>query len=179
MKTIEDFKEIILNQFRKTNSKAGHVVQMRMFDNSLMRTLNPEEQKMFVNAVNELINGGFVTLEENGAMGRLLRLTDKGFSVLYHAREDYEMAELIMSQFRQGNYRSGQVIMMRNINLGLIPSLNPVEQERFFDVANCLIDEGFIIYHDGKSGRLESIELTDRGYDYIYKQDISVLRSIF
>lgn len=179
MKTKEELKEIILNQFRKTNSKAGHVVLLKVYDNTIMKILNPEEQKLFVDAANELITEGVLIFDEEGPLGRKLQLTEYGYSILYKAREDYEIAELIMSQFRQGNYRSGQVILMRHFSQVLIPSLNPVEQERFFDVATRLINECFIIYDDGKSGRTECIELTDKGYDYIYKQNISVLRSIF
>ena len=179
MKTKEYYKEMILDQFRKINAKAGHLVKWMVFDDNVMRALNPEEQKTFVEAANELITDGILTYEESGPMGKILRLTEKGYAGLYQARPDYEIAELIMSLFRQGNYRSGQVIMMRQITQGFLPSLNPVEQDRFEDVANRLIDEGFIIYDDGKSGRFACVELTDKGYDYIYKQDISVLRDVF
>lgn len=179
MYTIEDLKEVILEQFRKTNSKAGHIVMMRNFNNGIMRNLNPEEQKLFIDAANELINEGIVTYEKEGMGGDVLRLTEKGYSELYTARADYEIAELIMDLFRRGNYKVDQVIMMRQIYQGLLPTLNPVEQDKFADIANRLIDEGFIKYDDGKTGKPECIILTQKGYDYIYTQGIATLMSIF
>lgn len=175
----QNYREIVWDAFRRINARAGHVVPMRTFRFGVMRQMNPVEQEQFVAEINAMIGEGFLTYEKEGVGGDDLRLTEKGFSVLYTARADYEIAELIMDLFRRGNYKADQVIMMRQIKQGLLPSLNPAEQDKFADVANHLIDEGFIKYDDGKTGNLECIILTQKGYDYIYTQTISTLMGIF
>lgn len=67
--------------------------------------------------------------------------------------------ELIFDLFRQTKCKAGHVVQMREINLGLIPRLNPKEQEQLFDVLQRLSDEGYFTY---KSDGLECLKLTQK-----------------
>ena len=91
---------------------------------------------------------------------------------------DYQIADALMQMFARSKYKVGEIIPMRNINMQFIPSLNPVEQDRFEHVANTLIDAGFITYEDGKSKPIPDLILQQRGYDYIYGHIIDI-KSLF
>jgi len=88
MKTVKDIQEIILDQFRKTNSRAGHIVTMRVFHFSVIPKLNPKEQDLFQEAANDLINQGILEYEKSSP--ECLRLTDKGFENLYNVVSEHE-----------------------------------------------------------------------------------------
>ena len=165
-----NYEEIVLDAFRKINARAGHVVPIRNFRNGIMRQMNPVEQEEFI--------AGLVTYEGANTGLEVIRLTEKGFSQLYHSMADYQIADALMQMFARSKYKVGEIIPMRNINMQFIPSLNPVEQDRFEHVANTLIDAGFITYEDGKSKPIPGLILQQRGYDYIYGHIIDI-KSLF
>lgn len=174
-----DYKNEVLDQFRKANSRAGHIIFMRTFRFGIMRELNPEEQRQFIDAVNEMITDGLVTYEKSDGGMDLLRLTEQGYEQLYQQRSDAQIASIILAKFKAANIKIGQIIPMRTVSFGILPSLNPKEQDRFSDVANKLIAERFITYNDGSDGRISGLTLEKRGYDYIYGVNQEQLESLF
>lgn len=174
----QDYREIVWDAFRRINARAGHVVPMRTFRFGVMRQMNPVEQEQFVAEINAMIGEGLITYEDGSTGLEVLRLTDTGFAQLYHSKADYQIAEDLMDLFRRSNYRVGEIIPMRNITMQFIPSLNPVEQDRFEYVANKLIDAGFITYEDGKNRPIAGLVLQQPGFDYIYKNSVN-LSSLF
>ncbi|MDR0437377.1 MAG: hypothetical protein LBH22_03640 [Bacteroidales bacterium] len=78
-----------------------------------------------------------------------------------------KIAKLILGKFRERSGRTGHFIMTRTYNHTVIRALNPQEQNLFKDVANALIDEGYIHYETGKSGQ-EGFRLTEKGYERVY-----------
>ncbi|MDR0438105.1 MAG: hypothetical protein LBH22_07395 [Bacteroidales bacterium] len=78
-----------------------------------------------------------------------------------------KIAKLILDKFRERNGLPNHFIMARIYNHTVIPVLNPQERNLFKDVANALIDEGYIHYETGKSGQ-EGFRLTEKGYERIY-----------
>ena len=166
--TKEQYKEIVWDAFRRTNSRPGHIVFMRVFRFGTMKNMNPVEENEFIGMINQMIGEGLITYEPgNGGMD-LLRLTDKGYDELYQCKPDSQIAELIMNEFRQRKYHVGNIIPMRHFNFNLIPRLNPKEQDRFVDVANKLIEHDFITYKDTTQTPIDGFELKQNGYDYIY-----------
>jgi hypothetical protein len=88
MKTVKDIQEIILDQIRKTNSRAGHIVMMRVFHFSVVPKLNPKEQDLFQEAAKDLIDQGILDYEKTSP--ECLRLTGKGFENLYNVVSEHE-----------------------------------------------------------------------------------------
>lgn len=168
--TKQELRDYILDQFRKTNSRAGHILYMRTFRFGIMRRLNPEEQKLFVDAANELIFERLISFEQSGGGMDFLRLTELGYQALYagQTRTDRELRDLLMNMFRDQNCKVGEIIPIRSITFNLMNTLNPMEQDRMDDVTNQLIADQFITYEDGRQGGLPCIRLQQRGYDYIY-----------
>lgn len=175
----ENFKEYVLEQFRKVNSRPGHIMFMRTFRQGIIQRLNPEEQRLFVDTVNEMISEGLVTYETGDGGMDLLRLTEQGYGQLYQQRSDAQIAYIILAKFKAANCKVGQIIPMRTVSFGILPSLNPLEQNRFTDIANKLIDERFISYDNEASGKIEGLILEQRGYDYIYGVSNERLEDIF
>ena len=101
MKTVKDIQEIILDQFRKTNSRAGHIVMMRVFHFSIIPKLNPKEQDLFQEAANDLINQGILEYEKS--IPECLRLTDKGFENLYKDVSEHEEQSSEKNNFETTN----------------------------------------------------------------------------
>lgn len=83
------------------------------------------------------------------------------------------MEELILQEFEKQNSKAGQILMMRNLNLGLFQKLNPKQQSEFQTVINKMIENGLITYEDGTSGP-ECIRLTELGYSNLYKNSLGV-----
>lgn len=83
MKSKEDIQEIILDQFRKSNSRPNHVVMMNFFKNVLIRKLNPKEQDLFNDAANGLVSEGYITYEDGSSGPACFRLTQKGYDRIY------------------------------------------------------------------------------------------------
>lgn len=173
-----NYRDIVFDAFRNINARAGHVVPIRTFRFGVMRQMNPVDQEKFVAEVNALIDDGLVTYEGANTGLEVLRLTEKGFSQLYHSMADYQIADALMQMFARSNYRVGEIIPMRNITMQFIPSLNPVEQDRFEYVANTLIDAGFITYEDGKNKPMPGLILQQPGFDYIYRHNVDI-KSLF
>lgn len=175
----DEYKKIVWEAFRRTNSRPGHILFMRTFRFGVMRNMNPVEEKEFIDTINQMIGEELITYESgNGGMD-LLRLTEKGYDQLYECQKDSQIAELIMNEFRKGNYRVNQIIPMRNFNFNFIPRLNPKEQDRFVDVVNKLIDYGFISYEDATQNHLVGLVLQQAGFDYIYNVSQVSLEDMF
>jgi len=84
-------------------------------------------------------------------------------------KNERELAELIFDTFRKANCKTNEIVMMRSINFGVIDKLNPKEKEIFFTVLNGLIFTGYYTY---QSDSPECIRLTEKGYDYIYDNNL-------
>lgn len=164
----KELREIIWEAFRRINARAGHIVPMRTLKFGVMRQMNPVEQEQFVKELDTLIAEGLITYEDGKTGLEAIRLTENGFAQLYHSRQDYQIAEALMDLFRRSNYRVGEIIPMRNINMQFIPGLNPVEQDRFEHIVNTLIDAGFITFEDGTSKSISGLILQQGGFEYIY-----------
>ncbi len=173
------YKEIVWDAFRRTNSRAGHILFMRTFRMGAMRGLNPEEQKQFIDTLNDMINLGLISYESGDGGMDLLRLTEKGYEELYDCRSDAEIAKLLLNEFKKRNYKVGEIIPMRNFNFNFIPRLNPKEQDRFVEVANTLIANVFISYEDGKHKSIEGLVLQKAGYEYINGVNTTYLKDLF
>lgn len=174
----QEYREIVWDAFRRINARTGHVVPMRTLRFGAMQQMNPVEQEQFVAEINSMIGEGFITYEDGRTGLEVLRLTESGYAQLYHCKADYQIAEELMDLFRRSKYKVGEIIPMRNINMQFIPSLNPVEQDRFEHVANTLIEAGLITYEDGKTKPIPGLVLQQPGYDYIYKGSVDI-RSLF
>lgn len=83
-------------------------------------------------------------------------------------KNEREIAELIFDKFRQTNSKVNHVVPIRTIRFGLIDKLNPKEQELFDKV---FIGLQALDYFTYEKGGLESIRLTQKGYDYIYDDE--------
>lgn len=81
MKSKAEIQEMVLDFFRRTNNRAGHVVHMNVFRHNLLHKLNPKEQELFLTGVNELIEKGYLLYEASGP--ECLRLTEKGYDRIY------------------------------------------------------------------------------------------------
>jgi len=83
-------------------------------------------------------------------------------------KNEREIAELIFDKFRQTNSKVNHVVPIRTIRFGLIDKLNPKEQELFDKV---FIGLKALDYFTYEKDELESIRLTQKGYDYIYDDE--------
>lgn len=162
--TKEELKQLIMQQFERQNCKPNHVIPMRFWRNAFLSSLNPKDQDMFVDAVNDLISEGKIIYEPDGL--ECLRLTEIGYNSLFqNSKSTADIEEDIMDMFRRGNYRVGQVILMRVILNTYYSNLNPKEQTLFVPAINSLIDKRYIYYLESSP---ESLRLEQAGYDYIY-----------
>lgn len=157
--TIDEARQIVMSKFASTNSRANHVLPMRTLRFTVMQNLNREDQEIFVNGINELIQEGMITYEppQNGL--EVLRLTKQGYNELYQARSREALKRDIMSVFRQQNINPGQVLPMRYFIHNYVPSLNPKDQDQFTAACNELIEEGKLQFHDGADGGLNCFRL--------------------
>lgn len=176
----QTYKSIVWDAFRRTNSRAGHILFMRTFRMGVMRRMNPEEHREFVDTLNDMIVQGLISYEAGDGGMDLIRLTDAGYAELYDSKPDYQIADMVMREFSRINCQVGHIIPMRNFNFNFIPRLNPMEQDRFVGVVNTLINNEFIIYNDGKHDKpIEGLILLERGYNYIYHSTPPDLQSLF
>ena len=60
--TIDEARQIVMSKFASTNSRANHVLPMRTLRFTVMQNLNREDQEIFVNGINELIQEVLVDL---------------------------------------------------------------------------------------------------------------------
>lgn len=75
----DEVKDLILNWFKKMNSKAGHVMDQRNLLQSVSMKLNPKQDKVADEAINELVQDGLIEVKDN----KLLVLTEKGVDHIY------------------------------------------------------------------------------------------------
>ena len=80
-----------------------------------------------------------------------------------------KIAELIFDKFRSSKCKAGEIVPMRVIRFSLIMNLNPKEKELFNIVFGGLQITGYFTY---KKDPLECIVLTQKGYDYIYEENL-------
>lgn len=175
----ERYKEMVWDAFRSIKARPGHILFMRTFRFGAMRNLNPEEQKRFIDTLNDMIALGLISYESGDGGMDLLRLTEKGYDELYTCRQDEIIAGLLMNEFRKAQCNVGHIIPMRHFNFNFIPLLNPKEQDRFVNIANILIANKFISYEDGKEKPIEGLVLQQAGYNYIYGVDRTSLEVLF
>ena len=83
-------------------------------------------------------------------------------------KNERDIAELIFDKFRVTKSKAGHIVPLRSLRFGLIDKLNPKEQELFDKVFIGLQALDYFTYE--KDG-LESIRLTQKGYDYIYDDE--------
>lgn len=83
-------------------------------------------------------------------------------------KNERQIAELIFDKFRSAKCKTNEIVLFRSIRFGLIDKLNPKEKELFDKVFIGLQALDYFTYE--KDG-LESIRLTQKGYDYIYDDD--------
>ncbi|WP_406842994.1 hypothetical protein [Flavobacterium soyae] len=161
-------EELILQEFEKQNSKAGHILMLKNLNFGLLQKLNPKQRDQFEPAVNSLIEKGFITYEDGKNGPECFRLTDLGFGNLYlDSRSTDDIEDLILKKFEEQNSKAGHILMLANLNFGLLQKLNPKEKEKFEEAINSLIEKGFITHEDGKNGP-ECFRLTDLGYENLY-----------
>lgn len=80
------------------------------------------------------------------------------------------MEDLIMSQFEKQNSKIGDIVMVRNLNFGILKGLNPKQQEEAVNSINNLINKGYITY---EKDSLECLRLTELGFQSLYKNSKS------
>ena len=156
-------EEKIFDLFRQAKCKVGHIVPMRNIM-GLMQTLNPVEQQQLENVLQRLESQGYFTYEADG--GKCLRLTQKGYDHIYKpcSMTDSELEEKIFDLFRQAKCKVGHIVPMRNI-MGLMQTLNPVEQQQLENVLQRLESQGYFTY-EADGGKC--LRLTQKGYESIY-----------
>jgi len=98
MKTKEQIAEIILEQFRKTNCRANHIVMMNVFRHTVIPKLNPKESDLFPDAVNFLINNDYITYEDASSGPECFRLTEKGYENIYNDDFSFESQPIIQKK---------------------------------------------------------------------------------
>ena len=83
--------------------------------------------------------------------------------------KERQIAELIFDKFRNVNCKSGDIVMVNTIRFTVIDKLNPKERE-LFDIVFCGLQiTGYFIYEENSP---ECIRLTQKGYDYIYEDEL-------
>lgn len=80
-----------------------------------------------------------------------------------------QIAELIFDKFRVAKCKAGHIVMMGTIRFSLVNNLNPKEQELFDIVFVGLQLTGYFTYEKGSP---ECLRLTQKGYDYIYSDEL-------
>lgn len=162
MMTKEELKDAIMYQFEKQNLKENEIIPMRYWNFTFIPNLNPKEQDIFEESVNELIDEGKLLYEPDGLS--CLRLTKLGMRLLYqNSKSAQDIEDDIMDFFRRGNYRAGQGFMVRNLG-SYIQSLNPNEKSLVDIAIENLINKQFIRINEQQ----DFLFLEDAGYNYIY-----------
>lgn len=80
-KTTLDIENLIMKEFEKQNSRAGHILIIKNLNFGLFQSLNPIEKELIEQAVNNLITKELITYENDKL--ECLKLTDKGYKTLY------------------------------------------------------------------------------------------------
>lgn len=79
---IGKIQRAILEQFRKTNSRVNHVIQIKWISMTLIPSLNPKEQELVDKAINDIIDQELISFENRSGMDCLV-LQQKGFDLIY------------------------------------------------------------------------------------------------
>ena len=118
-----------------------------------------------MNVLQRLESQGYFTYETDGV--ECLRLTQKGYDHIYKpcSMTDSELEEKIFDLFRQAKCKVGHIVPMRNIRLGLMQTLNPVEQQQLVNVLQRLESQEYFTY---EADEFECLRLTQKGYESIY-----------
>lgn len=75
----DDVRNMILDWFKRNNSDVGHVMDERNLLHSILMKLNPKQNKVFDEAIDELVKDGLIEIKNN----KLLILTKKGVNHIY------------------------------------------------------------------------------------------------
>lgn len=163
----QEYVEAVKDAFLEINARVGHVMPMRNFRFGIMRDMSRDEQKDFVDTLNDLIIQGYLTYENDRPGLDVLRLTDKGYNELYPEPDKVDIAKKIMAVFEQQHVGEDQIVMFHYFRFNFLPTLNPKEQDSFVDVCNKLIDAHWIEYQEESP---ECIRLLQSGANYLYKK---------
>jgi len=83
------------------------------------------------------------------------------------------MENLILGEFEKQNSKTGEILMLRNLQYGLMKNLNPKQQDDFNSAINSLIEKGLVTYEDGTSGPA-CLRLTEQGFENLYQNSIDI-----
>ena len=81
MKTEREIAELIFDQFRQSNSKAGHIIMERAVQFGIVSKINPKEQELCYIVLNGLIHTGYIAFKDDSP--RCFSLTEKGYDYIY------------------------------------------------------------------------------------------------
>lgn len=84
-------------------------------------------------------------------------------------KTEREIAELIFDAFRAAKCRANHIVMMRVFRFSIVQQLNPMEQDVYNTALIALINLQYVTY-EGDSP--ECLRLTEKGYNYIYNDDL-------
>lgn len=155
-----EIKEEILDIFRRTKCKAGHMVPLRTIQ-ARFRTLPPNHLDY---ALHELKDAGVITFS-NGALPAFY-LTELGYDQIYIQHSDSQLMDMVLQLFRNTNCRAGQGYMFRTLQNAVINNLNPKDQQRIFVVLDSMIDRGIIVVEFQGSYPF-FVKLTEQGERYL------------
>lgn len=166
--TATEIGKKILDRFAELNSKVGHIIDERWINHVFLPTLNPKEQAIINDAIQELVRDGLVTTD-NRTGAFCLVLTQNGYDRIYQVDNGTSInniKNLIMQHFEETNSKPSHIIQERWITQTLVPSLNPKERELVNPAIQQLIDNGYITF-ENKNG-MNCLVLTQTGYDTLY-----------
>jgi predicted transcriptional regulator len=133
-----------------------------------MEQLNPKEQILVNEAINELVQQGLVTTDNrNGTF--CVVLTEKGFDHIYPIKENEvinKIGSAILFQFAKLNSKVNHIIDERWIHHNLMKTLNPKEQILVNEAINELVQQG-LVTKDNRNGAF-CVVLTEKGFNEIY-----------
>lgn len=81
MKTEREIAELIFDEFRATNCKAGHIIMERTVIFGVIDNLNPAEKELCFKVLNGLIHTGYITYKLDSPS--CFFLTEKGYDYIY------------------------------------------------------------------------------------------------
>ncbi len=132
----------------------------------LFQKLNPKQQTEAENAINSLIEKGYIVYEDEKSGPKCIRLTDIGFNQLYkNSKSIADIENLIMREFEKQHSKAGHILMIKNLNFGLLQTFNPIEKDLFEPAVNNLISKELITYENGSP---ECLRLNEKGYATLY-----------
>lgn len=81
MRTEREIAELIFDQFRAANCKAGEIIMERNVQFGIINNLNPKEQELCFIVIDGLINTGYITYRADSP--QCFFLTEKGYDYIY------------------------------------------------------------------------------------------------